>query len=158
MTTHWGVKKPPVSSIWWFPFRHRGTLSHHPFLGGIFPIRNQPFLGTPHLWKPPKKSHRISHVCLPIFGAEIWGAIGWTPPKKAIVRWVGNPTILIILDSPWQWTPHRYRPLGPHVPQEDSGDSANAATFAGERSRFGFGSMLGQFLTVWNDRDMVGIW
>ena len=28
--------------------------SHHPFIDGIFPIKNQPFLGTPMTsWNPP---------------------------------------------------------------------------------------------------------
>ena len=35
-----------------FPFRHRGTPNHHPFLG-FFPKKNHPAIGTPPwLWKP----------------------------------------------------------------------------------------------------------
>ena len=64
---HWEASKLPnvhcqfhppcvyvmIYNIWWFPLRHRGTPSHHPFLGGIFHETNQPFGIAAWLWKPP---------------------------------------------------------------------------------------------------------
>ena len=40
---------------WEFPFRHRGTPSHHPFLDGIFPFTKtiHPFWGTPMTQETP---------------------------------------------------------------------------------------------------------
>ena len=53
----WGSRMTYGSSpIWRFPFRHRGSPSHHPFQIGIFPNKNQPFLGIPILGTPPFRS------------------------------------------------------------------------------------------------------
>ena len=48
-----------------------GTPSHHPFLDGLFPNKNQPFLDTPH-----DHGNRLPEV-----GGNEYGQCGVTPPK-----------------------------------------------------------------------------
>ena len=40
-------------NLWRFPFRHRGTPSHHPVYRWIFHETSQPFLDTPMTMEPP---------------------------------------------------------------------------------------------------------
>ena len=70
-TEPWNNGESEVSGIYG-GFVKWGTPSHHPFLDGIFPIKNHPAMGvSPWLWKPP--DYEISYF--PITYPDLWASV-----------------------------------------------------------------------------------
>ena len=73
--TSWHFYGSTSTPIWKFP--KMGVPLNHPFSMG-FSLINQPFLGTPHLWKPP-----YERIC-----ETMWNHL--KPPKPESKVWPSN--------------------------------------------------------------------
>ena len=109
-----------LSTLWWFPFRHRATPSHHPFKNGIFTHKPSISGYSPWLWKPPcgpgsRQPKPTKNLADSVQASSMWPLSGSSNPnswKKIPPDYlVGHPTNAKWLSSPqlevdfpsWKW-------------------------------------------------------